>query len=133
MTACRALGASRSLPEVVLEEIDMLHTEIEIYMVWALMQRIEETAVQVTLRDADFRLQDLWGFPRDERFHTYFKKFRFRKAWYGRRFRCKETGDEFTMPIDVQEARCYSVGGGFVDVGRLDCYSRRVGNIEEVV
>lgn len=56
----------------------------------------------------------------------------FRKQWVGRKFKCLETGEEFTIPDDVRECDFFKVGNGFIDVGRLDAYSRRGGDIVEV-
>ena len=56
----------------------------------------------------------------------------FRKIWAGRVFRCLETGEEFTIPEDVRETDFFTVGNGFVDVGRLGFYCRFGGKIVEV-
>lgn len=132
MTASRALGVQRGIPEDKLLLIDELHSQIESFIVWALEAGYGNELVKPILRGSDFLLQDLWQFSRDEQFHTYYKQFLFRKQWYGRKFRCEETGEEFTMPHNVRERQCYTVGNGFIDVGRLDCYSRTIGKIEEV-
>lgn len=63
--------------------------------------------------------------------HTdYTSKFR-PEEWAGRTFRCTETGESFTMPVDVRPKRFYSVGEGYIDVG--DGYYFRSCGVEEVV
>ena len=55
----------------------------------------------------------------------------FRKLWAGRKFRCKATGEEFTIPADVYYKAYYTFGNSSVDVG--DGYYCRIGgDIEEV-
>lgn len=56
----------------------------------------------------------------------------FRQQWAGRVFRCKETGETFTIPSDVRECDFFRVGNGFIDVGRFGYYHRRGGDIEEI-
>lgn len=56
----------------------------------------------------------------------------FKNQWANRTFRCKDTGVEFTIPECVEEGAFFIIGKGWLDVGRLNAYSRRGGNLEEV-
>lgn len=133
MTASRMLGAARGIPEEDLLKIDHLHEVIENYIRKALEEDYWQDVVIVCLQDLEYELQYLWGFHQDKEFHTYWKQYLFRKAWYGRKFRCLSTGVEFTMPVDVRQGECYAVGEGFIDVGWHEAYYRIVGSIAEVL
>lgn len=56
----------------------------------------------------------------------------FQNIWAGRVFQCTLTGEKFTIPDDVYQTAFYQIGRGFVDVGRLNCYSR-FSNVVEIV
>jgi hypothetical protein len=62
----------------------------------------------------------------------------FREYWAGKQFKCKDTGEIFTVPDDCREGDFYTVGKGYIDLGRFSCeknepfYYRMGGNIEEV-
>lgn len=56
----------------------------------------------------------------------------FKMIWSGRKYRCNDTGEVFTIPENVKECDFFKVGDGFVDVGRLGSYSRFGGNIVRV-
>lgn len=56
----------------------------------------------------------------------------FRKEWVGRKFKCKKTGEELTIPENVRECEFFSFGECFIDVGRYGFYSRAGGEFEEV-
>lgn len=55
----------------------------------------------------------------------------FIEKWKGRKFRCKDTGVEFTVPDCVFYRDFYIIGKGFLDVGD-GYYARFGGNIEEL-
>lgn len=57
----------------------------------------------------------------------------FRKEWVGRKFKCKKTGEELTIPENVRECEFFSFGECFIDVGRYGFYSRAGGEFEEIV
>lgn len=56
----------------------------------------------------------------------------FRDQWAGRKFKCLESGEEFVIPDDVRECDFFTIGQGFVDVGRLGAYCRFGGKIVEI-
>lgn len=124
MTANRVLAAQRGISEEVCKKIDQLHEDIDTYIARAIKENIPECLVEVYLKDMEFLLQELWGFPEDDRYHTYFKKYRFRKQWAGKKYRCNTTGIVLTIPNEVGEGEFFGFGQAFVDVGRLNSYSR---------
>lgn len=131
MTACRKLAASRGVDERTCKEIDTLHLIIEDYILLAIKNSLLDDTVHTCLKELDFMLQQLWDFPEDEKFHTLYKKYLFKKHWVGRKYRCNKTGEEFTIPFDIYERDFFHVGEGFIDLGRLNCYSR-FGGVTEV-
>lgn len=132
MTACRILGANRGLTEEALCRIDDMHIQNEELIRQFLKNNTPEHIAVEMLTAADYDLQLMWGFPMDRAFHTLPKQYLFRKAWYGRKFRCNDTGEEFEIPIDVYETAYYGVGNGGIDVGRYRAYHRIIGNVVEV-
>lgn len=84
------------------------------------------------IEQREYELQALWGFSQDSSYHTWKKRYEFKCQWANRTFRCKDTGVEFTIPECVEEGAFFIIGQGFLDVGRLNDYSRRGGNLEEV-
>ena len=132
MVASRRLGAQMGVPEDVLQRIDKMHEQNDEFMRVALKNNTPVEIVIERLTAADFDLQLAWGFPMDIKFHTLVKKFLFKKQWYGRKFRCEATGEEFVIPATVYEGQFFDIGSGGIDVGRAGAYSRRIGNIIEV-
>lgn len=130
MTASRTLAQLRGVDEATFLEIDKIHESTDNYIKEAIDNNYWEDVVKVALQDTDFLLQELWGFEEDKSKHTLFKKYLFKKQWYGKKYKCVKTGEEFTIPFDVKECDFYQVGEGFVDVGRLDSYSRFSGVTE---
>lgn len=58
-------------------------------------------------------------------------KVEFRQKWVGRKFKCLNSGEEFTIPDNVRKGDFFYVGDGFIDVG--DEFMHRVGgNLIEV-
>lgn len=132
MTANRRLGAQMGIPEDVLQAIDRMHDANEKFICQALRLKSNPAQVHELLTMADFDLQVMWGFPMDRSFHTLVKDYEFRRKWYGRKFKCLETGEVFTIPITVRETDFYVVGNGGIDVGRYSSYYRIAGNVTEV-
>lgn len=125
MTANRTLAAQRGISEDVCKKIDQLHEDINEYITRAIKENISECLVEVYLKDLEFLLQELWGFPEDDRYHNYFKMYQFKKEWCGKRYQCKTTGEILTIPYSVKECDFFSFGENcFVDVGRLNSYCR---------
>ena len=132
MTASRGLAAQRGINEETCKQIDYVHECIDEFIETALLIGWPDDFVKNCLAIYEEELQLLWEFPVDPRFHTYFDKYKFKKQWYNRSFRCNSTGQEFTVPMDVAECTFYQWGEAFMDVGRLNFYSR-MSNCTEVV
>jgi hypothetical protein len=90
-------------------------------------------AVYDEIEQLENSLQGHWGFTIDPSYHTWKKLYKFKCQWANRTFKCLDTGTEFTIPESVKERDFFSIGAGGIDVGRLDCYSRVIGNVEEVI
>lgn len=80
----------------------------------------------------EYLLQDLWGFPKDPAFHTWKHRYNFKCQWAGRKFRCTRTGEEFIIPNSVEERDYFSFGDSAIDVGRIGCYCRIIGDVVEI-
>lgn len=132
MTASRSLGALRGLSEETLKEIDRLHEKIDNFTVEAIKSDYNPDYVQGYLQELEYTLQELWKFDRVDKYHTYYKKYLFRKSWYGRKFKCLDTGAEVVLGLDVYECQFIPVGEGAIDLGRYGAYSRVIGNVKEV-
>ena len=78
----------------------------------------------------EMALQVLWRFGVDKSLHTWKHVYKFRSQWVNRVFKCKTTGETFTIPEDVKERDFFRVGEGFVDTGVLVGYARFAGVIE---
>lgn len=124
MTACRRLAKQQCVDEATCLEIDQLHEDIDAFICGAIDNKADEAWVLEVLTDYDYDLQSLWNFKRDAAYHTLFKKYLFKKQWYNRTFQCNTTGEIFTIPFEVQEIDFCSFGNAYVDVGRLNAYSR---------
>lgn len=132
MAANRILAKHQGLPESDVSLIDCIHDVLKNFILHAVLNKYPEDYVLHTLKEHEFTLQDLWKFERDESKHYYHKIYLFKKQWYGRVFRCKDTGTTFTIPISVIERDFFSIGEGYIDVGVWEGYYRVGGNIEEL-
>lgn len=124
------LAEKRNISPEDIEELEEIHEWLEMLLARATLGVFNES-VYARMEAFEFEAQKLWGFPRDATLHTWCKLYKFRCQWVGRVFVCDTTGVEFTIPEDVQECDFFPIGQGFVDVGRLDCYSR-MGGVTEV-
>jgi len=131
MTANRYLAAQRGIDEATCLVIDQMHEDIDAFIRDAIDNNADEQHVRQYLTTHDFCLQHFWKFPQDEKFHTLYKKYLFKKHWYGKKYKCTKTGETFTIPFEVSECGLYHVGEGYVDVGRLGFYCR-FSNVVEV-
>jgi hypothetical protein len=130
MAANRFLASERGLDEDTIDEIERIHDLIDKYT----RNWVQEPFTQARkdeIHSLEYILQKLWGFPQDCDYHRYADGYEFKCQWVGRTYRCTSTGKTFTIPYEVQERDFFKVGEGFVDVGRLNCYSRFSG-VEEV-
>lgn len=132
MTASRQLGEIRGIPESSLNVIDGIHNILNKFIKEAIEKDYPEVYVKHVISEHEFTLQRLWKFPLDETKHTWINRYLFKKQWVGRTFGCLETGEVFTVPYDVEETDFFSIGKGFLDVGRLNSYHRWSG-IQEIL
>ena len=124
------LAKDRGLSDEDIEHIEYLHWVLELCLERGCLQGYDEYVYEA-VEQFEYMLQDLWGFPQDSGYHTWKHRYKFKSQWAGRTFQCNTTGEEFTIPNSVGERDFYSFGKAFVDVGRLDCYSR-FSNCKEV-
>lgn len=122
------LAEERGLDQEDIELINLIHEQLEV-----LINRTKyNQVVYDTIENLENALQCLWRFPQDPSYHTWKKRYEFKCQWVNRTFRCKDTGIEFTIPECVEECAFFIIGKAFLDVGRLNAYIRRGGNLEEV-
>ena len=119
-----------------IDKINMLHNlrerQMEIANKGLSLSEVAERSL--ILHDIEFQLQELWGFPRDGRYHISVDNFKFLCNWVGRVFTCTDTNETIILGReDVYECAFISVGKGFIDLGRLNAYHRIIGNVVEVV
>lgn len=123
MSANRELAELRGISEESILEIDRIHDLIDKFTrAW-----VKEPFTQSRkdeIHSMEYLLQQHWGFPQDCDYHRYADEYEFKCQWVGKTFVCVNTGEQFTIPYDVQERDFFSFGEAFVDVGRLNCYSR---------
>ena len=124
------LAKARGLSDEEIEQIEYLHGRLELYLEEGCLHGYDED-LYANIEEKEYLLQTLWGFPPDHDYHTWKHRYKFKSQWVGRTFQCNTTGEEFTIPNSVEERDFYSFGKAFVDVGRLDCYSR-FSNCKEV-
>ena len=128
----RQLAEDRGLDERTIQEIESIHEKLDSFIAAWIKQPYKEGRKD-EIHGMEYRLQELWGFPKDCGYHTWADLYEFRCLWAGKRYRCQETREEFTIPDDVTERAFYSFGKCcFIDVGRLNCYCRMGGPIMSI-
>ena len=128
MTINRELAEDCGLDESAIQEIESLHERLDTFIAaWVKEPYTEDRAEEI--HSIEDRLQALWGFSVDRKYHTWACLYEFRCQWAGKKYRCRETGKELTIPDNVKPRDFFSFGKCFVDVGRLNCYSRMCGPI----
>lgn len=128
MTINRELAEDCGLDESAIQEIESLHEKLEtLIAAWVKEPYSEYRAEEI--HSIEDQLQSLWGFSVDRGYHTWANLYEFRCQWVGRKYRCQETGEEFTIPDDVKPRDFFTFGQCAIDVGRLNCYSRRIGRM----
>lgn len=129
MTANPTLVKMRGIDEDSVKQINLLHEKLDKLMSRANLGVFSQSVYE-EIESIEMKLQLLWGFGIDKSMHTYKHLYKFRCSWVNRVFKCKTTGETFTIPENVKERDFFRVGDGFVDVGVLDGYSRRSNVIE---
>lgn len=132
MTANRELAEHRGLCEAQIQEIDRLHEHLDKIMNYFIEQGWTQ-AREDEIHDIEYLLQQAWGFPKDCGYHRYAHQYAFICQWYNRTFRCVETGEEITLGKDIQERQYIPFGKCAIDLGVLNGYSRKIGNIQEIL
>lgn len=131
MSVNMLLAEQRGLIEENILEIDRIHDLIsKLTKEWIKEPFSQDRAYKLT--ELDFKLQRLWGFSEDINYHRYAREYEFKCQWAGRKFKAVNSGKEFIIPDDVYETALYVIEDAFVDVGRLNCYSR-FSNVVEIV
>ena len=123
MSANRELAEFRGLSEEAINEIDRIHSLIDKFTRYWVKEPFSQGRKD-EIHSMEYKLQRLWSFPEDCGYHRYAHEYEFKCNWVGRTFRCTKTGEEFTIPYNVKECDFFRVGEGYVDVGRLNFYSR---------
>jgi hypothetical protein len=132
MVANSVLAKQRELSEEDIVNITSIHEKLY-YIIEKRVGMGFNQAVYNEIEKLENSLQGHWGFTIDPSYHTWKKSYKFKCQWANRTFKCLDTGVLFTIPEFVKERDFFSIGAGGIDVGRLDCYSRVIGNLEEVV
>ena len=126
------LAKARGLSEETIKKIDTLHEYLEEFINEVNLDHDYEACVGL-VRNVEFQLQELWGFTRDNRYHTWVVRLHnhVRELQYlGVVYRCKETGESRTIGRDeLSGSVLVSIGNGFIDFGGV---VRLVGNLERV-
>ena len=135
MTASRALGLERNIPESTLLVIDSIHDKLEILLDTYSLECDFDTTRALVLQ-ANRALQALWKFDIDDRYDTWSPKLtykHFASGWVGRSFECVETGTVMTIPEGIHERQMiYISDKSSIDLGVCNGYHRKIGNIREV-
>lgn len=114
--------------------IDTLHEHLENVISNTTFDH-DESLVRLHVKDIEYKLQELWGFSQESRYHTWAHKLskRLRELQYlGAVYRCKETGFEREVAsgdLVASSHALFGVGNGFIDFGGV---VRIVGNLERV-
>jgi hypothetical protein len=126
------LAKALELSEETIKKIDTLHDYLEEFINEVTLDHDYEGCIGV-VRNVEFQLQELWGFTRDSRYHTWVVKLHnhVRELQYlGAVYRCKETSEARTIGSEeLFGSVLVSVGNGFIDFGGV---VRLVGNLERV-
>ena len=116
MAINRELAEDCGLDEHEIQEIESLHEKLDTFIAaWSKEPYSEDRAEEI--HSIEDRLQALWGFSVDRNYHTWAYLYEFRCQWAGKKYRCQETGEEFTIPDYVKPCDFFSFGKCFIDVG----------------
>ena len=132
MSINKTLAKERGISQEDQDKIEELHKLLENLINSAVEEGYpDEQKIINLIQEAEYQLQELWGFDKDNSYHTWFKNYLFRSEWAGRVFECKDTGVVFTIPSNVSRGDFFKIGNGFLDVGD-GYYSRKGGNVVEI-
>lgn len=132
MTANLDLAKERGLSEEEILQINELHQALEYYTDLFIKVPWNQKAEDI-IHNLEFTAQRLWKFPEDKRFHTWAPRYAFLCNWFGRTFKCLDTGETITLGKDIHPKQFISFGKCAIDLGVLNGYSRKIGNIQEIL
>jgi hypothetical protein len=124
MAANRLLAGIRGLTIEEVSEIDRIHLVLEDLIKEAVTEDRPVLVVLDEIARLEYMLQGFWGFPKDPSKHTWGTRYLFKKEWAFTTWECEETGTVVTIPHEVEERDLFSIGNGYLDVGRYGLYSR---------
>lgn len=132
MAANLELAKERGLSEEDISKINELHEALEYYTDLFIKVPWNQKAEDI-IHNLEFAAQRLWKFPGDKRFHTWAPRYAFLCNWFGRSFKCLDTGETITLGKDIYPKQFISFGKCAIDLGVLNGYSRKIGNIQEIL
>lgn len=132
MTANAELVKARGISDEAVAEINELHTIID-----GIVDNYSRTddfySTVSTVRELEFRLQALWGFNQDSRYHTHVNRVTRKHKevnYLGVEYRCLQSGvSHIISEEDMSSNRVIPIGRGFIDFGSV---VRIVGDIAKV-
>lgn len=134
----KQLADERGISEQDREYIDQCHLMLE-ELIDTYDLSIDFDKAAELCHDIEYLLQGLWKFPEDKSCHVWIDSLKqkwMNLTWEGKRYRCKDTGEEVLITEDmVYEKNFIPFGNGFIDLGVAgpQGYSRFGGNIKEIV
>ncbi len=137
MSANLELAARRGISADAVEQIGYIHDELVLLIDAYHPSYADYEDTLKLVRAADYKLQDLWKFERDSRYHTWVAKLskrHFELIWVGRTFRCELTGLVATIPEGIQERDMFHISHhASIDLGVCNGYHRILGGVTEVL
>lgn len=135
MSANLDLVKERNISDENVERINAIHEGLEQLIDTYSLECDYDSTIEL-IRQAEYALQDLWGFNLDTLYHTWvnvFNQKHFKLQWVGRTFQCVETGAVRTIPEDIYQRQIITISGNSaIDLGVANGYSRTIGNLTEV-
>lgn len=127
------LAKARNISEENIERINAIHDALE-KMIECYSLECDYSHAHQMITNAEFALQELWGFTQDARYHTWVNKLtqqHLKLMYDGRSFWCNDNKTKRTLNAPFYQGQLIGVGNGFIDIGVA--YHRIVGNISEIV
>lgn len=133
MSANMELAKARNISESNIDHINAIHDALE-KMIECYSLECDYDSVIEMFHFAEFTLQELWGFTRDARYHTWVNRLtqqHLNLMYGGRTFWCNDSKVKRTLTGPFHQGQLIGVGEGFIDINVA--YHRKVGNITELV
>jgi hypothetical protein len=132
MAANMELAKQRGLSDETIEKINHIHDYLE-RTIDQLTLDSDLYAFADAVGEYEFELQELWGFSKDSRYHTWTPRVYKRRRelqYLGAVYRCQETGkSRMVTEQDLTDGSLFGVGNGFIDFGGV---VRVVGKLEMI-